>query len=513
MLQSYPAQSAPFADRTPRASRPVDRYFLFCALIVVVLTAVRLFALRFSVVDLYFDEAQYWAWAQRLEWGYFSKPPMIAWLIALAETVCGSGEACVRTPSALLYAGTALAVFALTRELYDSRTAFWAASALAASTGAAFSARIISTDVPLLLFWSLALLSLVKLLRGGGFGWSMLLGLAIGLGVLSKYAMAYFFMCLAAAAVFEGDVRRLVMSRTFLIALLVAAICLAPNLYWNATNGMATFKHTVDNAAGSGTQFRLRKLLAFIAIQFAIAGPVLFGAFLIAVARRRRNESMHPSDRLMLYFSLPILAIVSVVAFATGAHPNWAAPALVAVVVVATAWLLRRRAYGWLAASFIFAGLMQIALLAGDSIAGQITVPGLRKPDLYERTLGWKDLAFAAASRARDNGARTIAAERREDVASLAYNLRGEPFDIRAWLREDSTGDYFEMRYPMGPDAQEPIVLLTQCPDFGRLQVQYSEVRRLETIRASSGPTTSRTYRAFLLAGRIGALRPLSPCR
>jgi len=512
MLQSSPAQSRSFNCQTTLASQRLDRHFAACALIVALLTAVRLIALRFSVVDLYFDEAQYWAWAQRLEWGYFSKPPMIAWLIALAESVCGSGEACVRTPSPLLYAGTAITVFAIARELYDSRTAFWSALALATSTGAAFSARIISTDVPFLLFWSLALLSLVKFLRGGGFGWSVLLGFAIGLGLLSKYAMAYFFLCLAVAAVFEADVRRLVARHTFLIALLVAAICLAPNLYWNATNGMATFSHTVDNATGSGAQFSLRKMLSFIAVQFAIAGPVLFGAFLISIVRSR-YDGMNLSDRLLLCFSLPILAAVSAVAFVTGAHPNWAAPALIAVIVLATAQLVRHNAYGWLAASFIFAGLVQIALLTGDAIATQITVPGLRKPDLYERTLGWKDLALAAASRAHDNGALTIAAERREDVASLVYNLRNEPFNIRAWLREDSTGDYFEMRYPMGQSAPEPIVLLTQCSKLERLQTQFSEVRRLEPIRASSGPTMSRTYNAFLLAGRFGSLHPLAPCR
>ena len=65
------------------------------------------------------------------------------------------------------------------------------------------SARIISTDVRLLLFWSFALLSLVKLLRGGGFGWSILLGGAIGLGLLSKYAMIYFLLCALVAAAFS----------------------------------------------------------------------------------------------------------------------------------------------------------------------------------------------------------------------------------------------------------------------------------------------------------------------
>ena len=44
-----------------------------------VLTAVRLIGLKFSVVDLYFDESQYWAWSREPAFGYYSKPPVLAW--------------------------------------------------------------------------------------------------------------------------------------------------------------------------------------------------------------------------------------------------------------------------------------------------------------------------------------------------------------------------------------------------------------------------------------------------
>ena len=60
--------------------------------ILVVLTAIRLVALKYSVVDLFFDEAQYWAWSRELAFGYFSKPPLLAWTIALGERICGSAD-------------------------------------------------------------------------------------------------------------------------------------------------------------------------------------------------------------------------------------------------------------------------------------------------------------------------------------------------------------------------------------------------------------------------------------
>ena len=33
--------------------------------------------------DLHYDEAQYWEWAQQLDWSYYSKGPLVAWSIAV----------------------------------------------------------------------------------------------------------------------------------------------------------------------------------------------------------------------------------------------------------------------------------------------------------------------------------------------------------------------------------------------------------------------------------------------
>src|ERR1700724_1746402 len=77
------------------------------------LTALRLAGVIFSKVDLFFDESQYWSWSRELAFGYFSKPPLLAWLIAAAEPVCGSSEACIRAPAPLLHLGTSLLTYAL----------------------------------------------------------------------------------------------------------------------------------------------------------------------------------------------------------------------------------------------------------------------------------------------------------------------------------------------------------------------------------------------------------------
>ena len=45
----------------------------------VAITLARLVLLRFNRTDLFVDESQYWLWGYELAFGYYSKPPLIAW--------------------------------------------------------------------------------------------------------------------------------------------------------------------------------------------------------------------------------------------------------------------------------------------------------------------------------------------------------------------------------------------------------------------------------------------------
>src|SRR5437588_4327033 len=251
-------------------SLPKSRLGLAVA-ILATLTLVRLIGLSTSVVDLFPDEAQYWAWSRDLAWGYFSKPPLLAWTIAAADHVCGSAEVCIRAPAPIFYFATSLVVYGIAAALYDDRAALWASMLTAWGTGVVFSARIISTDVPLLFFWALALLAYVKLLREPRLSWAVVLGLALGLGLLAKYAMIYFLLGAALAALLDADARKLLRKREPWVALAIGAVVIAPNLLWNLRNGLVTFGHTRSVVNAEQTLgLHPEKALEFVAAQFAV---------------------------------------------------------------------------------------------------------------------------------------------------------------------------------------------------------------------------------------------------
>src|SRR5205085_1788518 len=58
--------------------------------------ALRALVMLGSGASLHVDEAQYWDWSRSLAWGYFSKPPAVAALIAAATAVFGDGVFGVR---------------------------------------------------------------------------------------------------------------------------------------------------------------------------------------------------------------------------------------------------------------------------------------------------------------------------------------------------------------------------------------------------------------------------------
>ncbi len=481
-------------------------------LILGVLTIVRIVALQFSVVDLFYDEAQYWAWSQELAAGYFSKPPLLAWIIAGSNAVCGTGEACVRVASPLIYFATCIGIYALASELYGARVAGWSALTFALGTGLAFSARIISTDVPLIFFWTVALLACVKLLKTPEWRWTMALGVALGLGLLAKYAMIYFILCAVFAACIDRDARVLWTRPQILIALVIATAIVAPNIYWNLANDLATLRHTGDNVTGDGFGFAPWHVLEFLGSQFVVAGPLVFAAF-IFILIRFRDAAADPADRLMLAFAIPPLALIVALSFVRSAHGNWAAPAMPAMTILAVAWWLRTDRWRWLAASLAIGIAVQTVLLIGDANAYRIAIPMLgTKSDIYARTLGWRGLGERGGELARREHTPTVAAEGRAETAALIYYLRKEPVRVASWPAAQIPEHHFDMTRALDASAAEPVLFISSCPIADRLVRNYDDITILGPIAISTGLTTTRTHFAFKLAKRRDAIQPLGPC-
>jgi 4-amino-4-deoxy-L-arabinose transferase-like glycosyltransferase len=435
-----------------------EDYWPWLLLILGTLLAVRLIVLVFAKTDLFFDEAQYWYWSRDLAFGYFSKPPLVAWLIRAATELCGDAEWCVRAPSPILYTVTSIFVFLAARALYDARIGFWSAVVFATLPAASFSSLLISTDVPLLLFWTIAFYGWIRLVETKEMRFAILVGVSLGFGLLAKYAAAYFLLCVAIDAWRDQRAREALRGGRGLVALGLALLLIAPNLVWNANNSFATLSHTAANA-GWKDVLNLGSALEFFGSQFAVFGPILFASLIIVAWRALRRGCEQPECRL-LAFSIPVILLLIVQALLSRALANWAAAAYPAATILVTAVLLREWPRLFRISLWLHVGAAVVMTFA-PLFAPRITA--LTGPELnpYARVLGWRDLAASTERVAEAQGAKSLLADNREVTAELLYYLRNSRLPVAIWFREDIPRNHFEMTLPFKEGAPEPVLYVT----------------------------------------------------
>lgn len=451
------------------------------ALAIAALVAVRIVTLIVSPLQLGPDEAQYWRWSRVLDWGYYSKPPLIAWLIAATTSIFGNDEWAVRLSSPILHGLAAWFLYSLGRRAFDARIGAWAAAIYCVMPGVWLSSTIMSTDAVLLPMWAAALLGLWRLRDRPSLVNGALLGLALGLAMLAKYAALYLFFGALIAAIVDKPTRKALLSWSGLAALAVATLVLGPNLLWNAANKFATVSHTSDNAHWDDATFDIGHLGTFIGDQMAVFGPlslIVLAAGGVMLIRPRERE-VFVRDLWLLSFILPPLLVIAAQAVISRAHANWAATAYPAADVLLASWIARPR---WSAAIKTAAGLN---LVLGVIFCLAWAVPSfgdaVGAANAYKRVRGWKEAATQLSAIAARNQPTALMIDEREVWHGVDYYGRHLPMPpLRAWRRGDTPKSFAEEIGAMQPGEDAKVLIASAVPSFR--QMIRADFDRIEPI-------------------------------
>ena len=221
------------------------------------------------------DEAQYWLWGTHLDWGYYSKPPGIAWLLFLSTSILGDSLIGIRVIPVVCSIILSLLIYRFVRVCGgDKRLSFWGGMIMAFSPVGILSSFAATTDGPFLIFWVLAFIELASGLRKGGSISLSRIGVIIGCGLLFKWTLLIFWGIILCLRVYKKEFKG------WFLGVLFTLLGFLPSVIWNSSHDWVTFKHVLfHNILGSRLESKSvinGNFFDFFGVQFAILSPVFF---------------------------------------------------------------------------------------------------------------------------------------------------------------------------------------------------------------------------------------------
>jgi len=480
-----------------------------------VFVLVRLAAIRLSPLQLYADEAQYWVWSRHLDFGYFTKPPLIAWLI-WATTLANNAEPFVRLSSPLLHAAAGLFLFCTGRRLYDARVGLASLLLYALMPAVQLGAFVMSTDTPLVACLCGGLWAYAAMQTGEGPHWRAALGLgvALGLAFLAKYAALYAVIGIAAHLLLSPAARKAWSWPAVLAALGAFALLASPNLVWNAVHRFASFGHLQREAAWGARMGGIGEALWFLASQFGVFGPIPFAVLVGGGVWLGVRKRLAPPDLLLLCWAAPALLIVLAQAFAAGAKANWAIVAFAPGSILVAAWMLR---WGRLRLLVFVLAVNALVALGGLAV---VTAPQLADRVGLSNELkgvrGGREATLLIIGQARAQQLagplNAVAIDERELFNTVAYYGRdyfgkdGPP--LKAWLAGPYPQNQAELAAPL--TAADGARVLAVSRDGARIvpmRAQFQSAGETELATIWLDRQHKLTLQMFVGQGFVGAKR------
>ena len=428
--------------------------------LVVVLLALKLVALNYTTFNLFGDEAQYWLWSKDIDFGYFSKPPFLSWIIRIYTEILGSSFVSLKLLPSFAYLLIAWSIYnILVNSGLDKRDSLTGCLIFLFIPAVSFSSFIISTDLFLLLFWTLSLNELIKINSEQGLKNFILLGIFLGLGFLSKYAAIYFVICLFVLILFDKRFRKIFLDNLlgFGLAFLCVFIIIVPNIVWNFNNDWITLQHTSNNANFANIEIDLIRGLEFLLIQVLMLGPfiVLGGLF--------GFYKWNYIQKIYLIFSIPIILIVLVEAIIVRANANWAAPALISLFVLL---YIRTNISFFKIANYIFNFIFCFVLFI---------MIGISYPSkIFDRVNGINDYALKIYGSSSNSALKNIVVSDRLLFSSLNFELRDK--DINFYMPHEEGREitnHFKIVSPLNKNINENFTLIGSPSDINYLENEY----------------------------------------
>ena len=396
-------------------------------------------------LDLAGDEAYYWEWGQHLDWGYFSKPPGIAWIMAFADWIGGGTAMGIRTVTLLLGSFALWFLYKLVSSSVSHHAAVWSVLLSISTIGTAALQTVLTIDAPLVFSWTGAMWSLWEWhasIRSGKEKHTsvFLLACFLAIGLLSKQMMLVFYPMGLMWFAMDSRTRTALTRSTFWLVWLLPLGTLLPSVWWNWQHDWITFTHTLHHFESPGNHFvrQISKGFEFLLSQMGLIGLILYPLSVAVIIQTLRKRTKRHESFFLIFGGVPLLFFMAF-GFWQRVNPNWPAAFLPACIA-----LLSAKAFGdstpgtpmdsfwrkWVIRGFRWNVVMVLVcylLLFVFSHEWLPSVPG----DPSARIRGWQVLAEDVESIRKETSIPAdcyyVSIGHRFITSELAFYLKGQP--------------------------------------------------------------------------------------
>lgn len=459
------------------------------------------------------DEAYYWDWGRRPDIGYYSKPPMIAWIYAVADRIGNGTVYGIRLLPIFFGTISAFLLHRLARDLFGARIALIALLFAMAMPAFAILNLYLTIDAPLILFWTGALLCFWRWTESRAAIWLVALCFCLGLGHLTKQMMMVFPVLAVIYLATCPEKRHLLKSVGLWVCIILSFVFLTPPLVWNSQNEWITFTHTShhfeSNAGETQAPFWQRYPInfgTFFGTQLGVLSPITAIFLFIAIfVSFRKFRSLDPKIRYLVIFGGLPIAFMFCMSFRQVMQPNWAAVYYISAIILTAAWISK---------STLNPRWQKAALITGFSMIGLVyIIPPILKVadraghkilDPTRRTLGYAELGTRVdAIRTAKNipaDAIVVGLGHRDTASELAFHLPVQPRVYR-WEKLDVIASQYEM-WPnpeedglLGKDA---IIIRPDVPRLlKRFMAGFESVEQVGEVKIRLSKEFERTFYIF----------------
>jgi hypothetical protein len=366
-------------------------------------------------MELSFDEAYYWVYAQNSSWGYYDHPPMVAWMINIGNALF-SGELGVRIIFNLF---TISGLYLLWHVSDFKRTSHFIMITMSMPLLQA-SGFLALPDTGLFFFTALFLFYVKKYLSEDKLRYIFIIATIIALLFYSKYhGLAVVLLTTFAMPSF-------LKRKSFWYIVCLSIILYLPHLHWQYLNDFITFKFHLFK--------RTQKVFEWQNIFHSIFSQVfVFGiaTFYILLSIIKKIKNLSDWYRILYFNTIGLLILLFIASLRNSIEANWSITACAAAVPLLMLMMKEKKFHK---AILALNGFSIVILLI---FRGILILPpeklNLTKLDRLNEVKGWNERVEEILKYA---GEGDIIADSYQVAAKLSFHLKRHIHAIHINSRE-----------------------------------------------------------------------------